>query len=155
MRSFCPIWITILTGVVALAAASQVSEKFAGSWKLISFELTSPTGEVSYPLGRDAAGRITYDAAGRMSVQITQPNRPKTGTPQQMFGPHGGYLAYYGAYVVDESRGVVIHKVEASLYPDYVGTNQERRYTFAGNRLTLEAETPQLGHSKLIWERLP
>jgi len=148
------IWIPTLLAVATLSAASPASEKFVGSWKLISFERTSRAGEVSYPLGRDAVGRITYDAAGRMSVQIMQPNRPKEGA-LQMFAAHGGYLAYFGSYTVDESRGVVIHNVEASLFPDYIGTAQERHYTFTGNRLMLTADAPQSGHSKLIWERIP
>ncbi len=147
--------IAILMSAAMLRGASPVEQKFVGSWKLISFVLTSSTGEVTHPLGQNAEGRITYDAAGRMSVQIMQPGRPNSANPQQIFGANSGYLAYYGSYVVEEARGVVVHRVEASLFPNYIGTNQVRRYSFSGNRLTLEAETPQLGRSKLIWERLP
>jgi hypothetical protein len=146
---------------VALAAGPSIRQRFIGSWKLISFEFTSTTGEVSYPRGRDAVGRISYDAAGRMSVQIMQPGCPqfagsdlRQGTPDEMIAAYQGYLAYYGTYTIDESRGVVVHKVEASLYPNYVGSDQVRRYTFSGARLTLEVET-ELGRGKLVWERLP
>ena len=74
--------------------------------------------------------------------------------PDEMIAAYQGYLAYYGTYTIDESRGVVVHKVEASLYPNYVGSDQVRRYTFSGARLTLEVET-ELGRGKLVWERLP
>ena len=146
---------------VALVAGPSIQQRFIGSWKLISYEFTSTTGEVSYPRGRDAVGRISYDAAGRMSVQIMQPGCPqlagidsRQGTPDEMIAAYRGYLAYYGTYTIDESRGVVVHRVEASLYPNYVGSDQVRHYTFSGARFTLEAET-ELGCGKLVWERLP
>jgi hypothetical protein len=154
---------SLLTALVpvALAAGPSIQQRFIGTWKLISYEFTSTTGELSYPRGRDAVGRISYDAAGRMCVQIMQPGRPqfasddlRQGTPDEMIAAYRGYLAYYGTYTIDETRGIVVHKVEASLFPNYVGTDQMRHYTFSGARLTLEAET-ELGHAKLVWERLP
>jgi hypothetical protein len=135
---------------------------FVGSWKLISYESFSLAGEVSYPLGKDAIGRINYDAAGRMSVQIMRPGRPQMeglirtgGTPEQVITAYRGYTAYYGVYTVDEARSVVIHKVEGSLFPNYVGTDQVRHYSFSGKRLTLQADLQQGGRSKLVWEKLP
>src|SRR5260370_251935 len=92
--------------------AAPAAQKFVGSWKLISYEYISSAGEVSYPRGREPIGRITYDAAGRMSVQMMQPGRPKSDgivqdeeTPEQMIAAYRGYSAYFGTYTVDETRG--------------------------------------------------
>jgi hypothetical protein len=160
MRALTMLCLTALAQATA-APNPSIQQRFIGSWKLISYQFTSANGEVTYPRGRDAVGRITYDQTGRMSVQIMQPGRPNfagidplKATPEEMVTAYRGYVAYYGTYTVDESRGVVIHKVEGSLYPNYVATEQVRRYTFSTNRLTLEAET-QLGRAKLVWERLP
>lgn len=147
-------------GVLSGQSPRDLKDAFVGSWKLISYESFNPAGEVSYPLGNNAIGRITYDAAGHMSVQIMRPGRPQIeglirtgGTAEQVIAAYRGYTAYYGTYRVEEARGVVIHKVEGSLYPNYIGTDQVRRYNFSGNRLTLQAELQQGGHSKLVWER--
>lgn len=160
MRALIMSFLVVLVPV-ALAAGPSIQQRFIGSWKLISYEFTSKTGEVSYPRGRNAVGRISYDAAGRMFVQIMQPGCPqfagsdvRQGTPDEMIAAYHGYLAYYGTYTIDESRGVVVHEVEASLFPNYVGSDQVRHYTFSGARLTLEVET-ELGRGKLVWERLP
>jgi hypothetical protein len=160
MRALTMLCLAVLAQATA-ATNPPIQQRFIGSWKLISYQFTSTTGAVTYPRGRDAVGRITYDASGRMSVQIMQPGRPNfagidplKGTPEEMVTAYRGYTAYYGTYTVDESRGVVIHKVEGSLYTNYVGTDQVRHYAFSANRLTLEAET-QLGRAKLVWERLP
>ena len=162
IHPWCVMTIAVLTSAV-LTAASSAADKLVGSWKLISYELfTSPGAEVRYPLGRDVVGRITYDSVGRMSVHIMQSGRPRSdgifssqGTPEQMIAAYRGYMAYFGTYTVDEARGVLIHKVEGSLYPNNVGTNQQRRYSFSGDRLILEADTDLGGRTKLVWERLP
>lgn len=163
MRLAGIISVAMLTSVVLGAQPTRnVKDAFVGSWKLISYQSFTPAGEVSYPLGKDAIGRITYDAAGRMSVQIMRPDRPRIeglirtgGTTEQVISAYRGYTAYYGVYTVEEARGVVIHKVEGSLFPNYVGTDQVRHYSFSGTRLTLQADLQQGGHSKLVWEKLP
>jgi hypothetical protein len=158
-----PLWIisaAILTSA-AMTAASPVAQKFVGSWKLISYQFTNAAGEVSFPFGREVTGRLTYEPAGRMSVQIMQAGRPRgdgtvwsRGTPEQIVPAYRGYTAYFGTYTVDEARVVVIHKVEGSLFPNYLGTEQQRRYTFSGNHLTLEGDMEH-GRTRLVWERLP
>jgi hypothetical protein len=144
----------------ALAADAPTRERFLGTWKLVSFESRSPSGEVTYPRGRNPVGRLTYDPDGRMAVHIMQPGRAKfasensrAATAAEAESAYRGYSAYYGTYTVDEAASHVIHKVEASLFPNWVGTDQKRFFRFEGNRLTLEADQPA-GRSKLVWERV-
>jgi hypothetical protein len=47
------------------------------------------------------------------------------------------YVAYFGTYTVDESRGIITHYVEGSLLPSYTGTAQERPFKLLGDRLEL------------------
>jgi lipocalin-like protein len=158
--------------LVALLGSAQPPKKFAtrkpgdefiGAWKLISLERRNATGEVTYPMGQNPVGRIAYDALGRMSVQIMRPDRPKFqaasmngGTPEEKIAAFDGYIAYYGTYSVSEGDHVMIHHVEASSYPNWVGTDQRRLYEFSGDQLILRAVNGSGGpgtESRLVWER--
>jgi hypothetical protein len=48
-----------------------------------------------------------------------------------------GYVAYFGTYTVDAAKSVVIHHVEGSLKPSFIGTDQPRPFTLAGDRLII------------------
>jgi hypothetical protein len=48
----------------------------------------------------------------------------------------------------------VVHHVQASLVPSFVGTDLKRTYEFAGTQLILSARTDE-GSLRLIWEREP
>ncbi len=142
--------------------AQDVSKRLVGTWRLVTYDRQLPNGEVYYPLGKDARGRLTYDAQGRMTAQLMQPDRPQFSRPQsrdgseeQIVKAYRGYLAYYGTYTVQEKDGYILHKVEASLYPNWVGGNQKRFFRFEGERLVLEADAQALGRSRLVWEKLP
>jgi len=64
-----------------------------------------------------------------------------------------GYIAYFGTFDIDESTRTVIHHVEASLVPSWVGSTQRRTFSFSGrNRLTLAAVRREAVNT-LVWER--
>jgi hypothetical protein len=135
-----------------------------GTWRLVSWENRSLVdGQISYPLGKDAAGYIMYNQDGYMFVAIMGPNRLKfaandllSGTPEEEAQAEETYVSYCGQYDFDGDK--VVHHVELSLFPNWVGVDQERLVELAGNRLTLS--TPpillrgiqQTAH--LIWERV-
>ena len=142
--------------------AQDVSKRLVGTWRLVTYDRQLPNGDVFYPLGKDAKGRLTYDSQGRMTAQLMQPGRPQFSRPQsrdgseeQIVKAYRGYLAYYGTYTVQEKDGYILHKVEASLYPNWVGVDQKRFFRFEGERLVLEADAQALGRSRLVWEKLP
>ena len=140
------------------------NEQFVGTWKLASFESQRSSGEVTYPMGKDAVGMIMYDANGHMSVQVMRPDRPVfassdriKGTPAEIVPAFEGFIAYYGTYEVNEEEGIVTHHVEGSLFPNWVGIAHRRFFEFSGNRLTLSTPPIPLGGEQvtavLIWER--
>lgn len=142
--------------------AEDVSKRLVGTWRLVTYDRKAPNGDVYYPLGKDAKGRLTYDAQGRMTAQLMQPDRPQFSRPQsrdgseeQIVKAYRGYLAYYGTYSVHAKDGYIVHQVEASLYPNWVGGAQKRFFRFEGERLVLEADAQALGRSRLVWEKLP
>ena len=102
----------------AQMAKSKVISKLVGTWKLVSYEVQRPNGEVLYPYGQKAAGRLIYDATGHMAVQIMRPDRPKAergkATAAEMQAAYGGYVAYFGTYSVNAKGDTVVHQVEGS-----------------------------------------
>jgi hypothetical protein len=138
---------------------------FIGAWKLVSFELRGPGGEVSHLMGPEAKGMIIYHACGYMSAQIMKPDVPRfasgnqwLGTPEEIKAAFEGFVSYYGTYSFGEEQNVVVHHVEASLFPNWVGDDQRRFFEFSGNHLTLSTPPVTVGDQKwtgvLVWERI-
>jgi hypothetical protein len=125
-------------------AGAVAAERLVGTWRLVAYEQWSD-GEVSYPMGEDALGYLTYDPHGRMSVQIMRSSRPslagedgRQGPPDALRAAVDGYLGYAGTYEVDaqsEAAGTVVHRIELYLVPNAVGTRLERRFELSGVRL--------------------
>ena len=143
----------------------EVSPEVVGSWKLVSFYSQDARGKVSYPFGKNAIGRLSYEPNGRMAVQIMNSGRPgfASGDPlvtseTEIRIAFGGYTAYYGTYSVNPHEQTIVHHIEAALLPNWVGTDQRRQFEFDGKYLTLKG--PLLlggvqGVVSLVWERLP
>jgi hypothetical protein len=136
-----------------------------GIWQLVSSENLYEDGSVSYPNGKDAIGRLIYDAMGNMAVQVGNIHRPAfvnsdrlRGTAAEIQMAFEGYTAYFGTYSVAEKRGAVTHHVISSLFPNWAGTDQVRYYQFSGKRLVLKTD-PMLADGKKVtgvitWERI-
>ncbi len=134
-----------------------------GTWRLIAWENRSADGQISYPLGQDGVGYIMYHPDGYMCVAIMRPNRAPFaagdllgGSPAEKAHAAETYVSYCGRY---EFRGdVVIHHVELSLFPNWVGVDQERLVELTGNQLTLSTRPLVLGGRQqtahLLWERV-
>lgn len=140
-------------------AARKAADEFIGAWKLVSLERRTAAGEVSYPLGANPVGRLAYDPLGRMSAQLMRPDRPRFqsavaggGSSEEKLAAFNGYIAYYGSYTVSPADHTVIHHVEASLFPNWVGTDLRRSYEFSGSQLILRV-AGQGTESKVVWER--
>lgn len=139
--------------------------RFVGVWKLISTDFVLPNGERFFPYGEHPAGVISYEASGQVSVHIMRSGRPKfasgqmqEGTDEEVRAAFEGYVCYFGTWSVDAAQGTVTHRVEGSLFPNWEGTDQVRRFEFEGNRLSLITSTiPALGATTTataVWERV-
>ena len=138
-------------------------EALVGAWKLHSWENRADDGQVTYPMGTDALGSLLYTADGRFSVMISRAGRSwfaagdlLGGTTEEQARAVEGFVAYAGRYSLYGDR--VVHHVELSLFPNWVGTDQERSVERAGDRLTLSARPLTLAGTqqvpRLVWERV-
>jgi len=136
---------------------------FTGTWRLVSFEIRSADGQVSYPFGQDAVGYIMYSEDGHMAVVLTTANRPKFafgdilgGNTEEKVAAAESYVSYFGRYEIQGDK--VVHHIEVSFFPNWTGVDQERFFVLEGDRLslstppTLLAGMQQTAH--LIWERV-
>ena len=134
-----------------------------GSWKLMSFEMREANGRISYPWGKDTLGYLMYNADGYMSVTVMSSNRlkfssadVKGGTTEEKVAAADTYVSYCGTYEIQQDT--VIHHIELSFFPNWIGVDQKRILSIEGDRLSLSippitvAGVEQTGH--LIWERV-
>lgn len=132
---------------------------FNGVWDLVSFDQNEPDGNISHPYGEMPVGRLTFDAANRMSVFVMKPGRVasvnttaqiSTASTEDLRQIADGFMAYYGDFRLDDQTKTLITKVEGCTIPAWSGTEQKRTYELAGDTLTLI--TPA---TRLTWKRLP
>ena len=141
----------------------MASNPLIGTWRLVSWENRSLDGRVTYPLGEDAVGYISYTQDGYVFVAMMRHDRAEftagdllRASAEEKAHAAETYVTYCGRY---EFRGdAVVHHVELSLFPNWVGVDQERLVEVTGNRLTVSTRPMLLdgiqrsGH--LIWERV-
>jgi hypothetical protein len=139
-----------------------MSQKFVGVWKLISLEYHLGD-EVIYPK-TPFRGYIMYTPNAYMSVHLMAEDRRPFASPDWLNGTREEYadagttyLGYCGTYEVHEDT--IIHHIELSSFPNWVGTDFVRYYTFHDDTLTLQ--TPPMlvdGHTQiaqLVWQNVP
>lgn len=139
-------------------AGSQV---LVGTWTLIS-ETVSRGGQTVEPLGSDPLGSMVLDRTGHFVMIISRrglPNfaakRRDAGTPDENKEVLAGLLAFFGKYTISEPDNVLSIRVEASTFPNWVGTDQKRYFTLSGDEMTWTNCTPAVSGetAKLVWKR--
>ena len=134
-----------------------------GTWRLVSFKSKTVDGQVTDPWGKNTVGYIMYNEDGYMSVSVMSANRSKFvsgdmkgGTAEEKAAAAGTYISYCGKY---EIKGdAIIHHIELSLFPNWVGVSQKRIFKLDGNKLSLST-SPALVDGveqtfRLIWDRV-
>lgn len=121
------------------------------------------------PWGGTATGLLTYTEDGRMWAALMATDRPDVPTrtlsaapPLMRAAAAAGFLIYAGSYSIE--GGDVIHHVEISLLPNWVGTSERRHIDWiqTDNGLDLELTTPPTDTDGgrvfvqwLQWTRIP
>ena len=142
-----------------------VTDHFTGTWRLLACEGQWSDGRISRPYGENPAGMLMYDGRGSFAGQIMALERPAFATGNLLKGSDDevraafeGYVAYYGSYTVDEAEGLMVHDVEGSFFPNWVGDRQIRRFEFTGGGQLRLSTLPIQGSRAnltvvLLWER--
>jgi len=136
----------------------SIKDKIIGTWKLVSWTYVNEAGETVDYFGKDVSGILMYDQSGYMNAQLMKANR----SPFKSSSINGSsvseasqafqsYLAYYGKYH-EERPGEIIHSVEGSLFPNWIGDRQVRYGKIDGDLLILNtAPTPANGREIVFY----
>ena len=151
---------------MATSTKLGIAGQFIGTWKIVSVEERRANGEVVEPrYGARPSGYIMYDATGHVAVQIMKPGRPRfasddaaQATAAEAKSAFDGYGAYFGTYEVNEAEGYVVHHVEGSVFPNYVGSDQKRGFELSADQLILKPPPRQVGGeqhtTRVTWQRV-
>ena len=100
-------------------------------------------GSSWYPFGRSARGRLIYTPDGFMMVMLMNPDRPAAASGQlfeasaaERAAAAEGFLGYSGRCAF--RGGQVVHEVDLSLFPNWVGSAQLRAYALEKDTVTFE-----------------
>ena len=133
-----------------------------GTWRLLSFEVRDERGAISFPFGRDVLGYITYTADGHMAVQFGRKDRPRLSNDDwwaaasaEIAAAARDYFAYSGTY--EYRDGEVVHRIELSLMPNWMGGTQLRLVKLDRDTVILSthpfAVNGRQQVATLVWER--
>ncbi len=140
---------------------NSLSQVIVGTWKLISWETRDEDGNVEKAEG--GSGYLIYTDDGYVSVTIVKGERPNFGsqdilggTTEELVNAAQTYLAYVGKYEITTDQ--VIHKIDTSFFPNWVGEDKARFFEYSDNVLSLKTP-PFLVNNKeqvgyLIWEKI-
>ena len=137
-------------------------QNFVGTWKLVEQKHIYKDGTVWYPMGEKAIGQLIYSADGYMSGILCRPDRPRFvsqelygGLDSELLAAATGFVSYAGRYRIDGNK--VIHTVEISFFPNWIGTDQVRYFELKEGKLTLATrEFEAQGKAQkayLLWEK--
>jgi len=140
-----------------------VARSLVGAWRLVSCEYRLEKGGVWHPFGLKPSGRLVYTRGGRMIAMVMDSRRPLCAsgglfdpTDAELASSARGFVAYSGRW--EMKGGQVVHRVDISLFPNWVGTRQARFVAFDGKgRLELSTRPFLLKGkrqtARLLWER--
>lgn len=143
---------------------ASLKEKIVGTWQLISWIYYNEKGEAVHYFGENVTGILMYDRSGNMNAQLMQRERPpfsstslNGGAPEEAQSALRGYVAYYGKYY-EKNPGELVHVVEGSLFPNWIGDKQVRYGRIENDQLIIS--TPPIPSKEgelvfhLTWNRI-
>lgn len=150
------------------------AQDFIGTWRLLAYTFYHEDGTVEHPWGDEVAGYLLYTPQGYMSANISAMRRRgrlrsawlKTTASQSAVegsvtrltrrSAPRDYISYAGSFEL--AGDTILHHVEVSLFPHWVGLPQHRYYDFAGDELTLRTATINSGRHRVVaelrWQRV-
>ncbi len=139
--------------------------QLVGGWRLRSWVALGDDGSETFPMGDAPTGLLAYTDSGTMVALMAPADRPPFGsddltggTPDEQARAFSTFVAYAGRYRIEDDT--IIHTVETSLFPNWVGTVQRRRWTLSDDDGTLTLESPPLAlrgvtrRQRLTWTRV-
>lgn len=152
-----------------------------GTWKMVSWEMKKPDGKAYYPFNQNPVGYLLHTQEGYVSLNMMRADRPPLGIANKelmqarelLVKPEllkftwrryikdffryleasVNYVSYSGRYEV-QSNQKLIHYVEVSIIPEWIGIDIEHTFELVGERCLLLRSTLGDDDHLLTWERV-
>ena len=149
--------------VTRTALARPSMGQFIGTWSLVSIRYVRPDGTAIEPFGPNAKGMLVFDGT-RFATQVMAADLPKfnsnnrmAGTPHEYEAISRGVVAYFGTYSVNAPGRIITLHIERSSFPNWEGTDQQRKFEFVGDELRYTAASSTANPAEaaqLVWKRV-
>jgi Lipocalin-like domain len=138
------------------------ADKLVGRWRLISWSSQNEEGAIAFPLGERLEGSLVYTRGGWITTMLAAGGRANLSTEDLVGGSEperaaafSTYISYCGTYEVEGDA--VVHRIEMSLFPNWVGDEQTRHFEVSETELVLRTPPVKVGGevvvSELRWAR--
>jgi hypothetical protein len=123
-----------LSASASLAQQKPLKDQLVGTWTLVSSDQVLPDGSKLKQFGTNPKGINVFDANGRFFLMIASADNSKIASKdpsrktnsEEVGGLIVESIAYYGTYIVNEAERVAILHLDASTFPNQIGTDQKR-----------------------------
>jgi hypothetical protein len=128
----------------SLAQQKSLKDQLVGTWTLVSSDQVRPDGSKLKQFGANPKGINVFDANGRFFLMVASSRflviasadnakivsyDPSKTNSEEIDSLIVEPMAYYGTYTVNEAERFAILHLEASTFPNQVGTDQKRTIT--------------------------
>lgn len=139
-----------------------MDQRIVGTWRMESWLRIEDDGTKKPRFGPGAAGLLIYTADGFMAASLQDGGRtsfagpdPYAGTPEECRAAMATGHSYSGRWRVEGDA--ILHDVELSVFPNWVGSTQIRYFRFDGGRMILRTPPTHrrgsTGYAELTWRR--
>jgi len=158
MKQLIPLTAAVLLLGILLpeghAVAQGTNDQFRGSsWRLVSggFERGGRKVHLTPPR---LQGFLMFDSSDHFLIVITRSRQ--AGTQGESTATLQRNVACFGTYSIDSADHTINVHIEGSTFPKWTGTDQKRRFTFAGDNLKWTNSSPAgaPGTAELAWKRV-
>ncbi|MFD3427342.1 lipocalin-like domain-containing protein [Nocardia fluminea] len=145
---------------------TTVRQQLVGTWKMIDWRIFRGDELLDPPLGPVGAcgGLLFYTDGGSMSATLSALDRAPFvedsldgGTAPEKSRAYESIIHYCGTFDVDETTNTVIHHVQFSTFPNFVGRELRRTCVFEADTLKLDTPPMNFGGqplaSYILWQR--
>lgn len=161
-RGFALVLANLLSAALAAVPSTADSSPLVGSWALVAAYEVKPDGIRVYPYGDHPAGLLMVDGAGRYSLQIFHPDRPKFASGDKWRGSAEESRAavecastHFGCCEIDVAQRVVVFRIERALFPNLEGASQRRSCRLTAVEFSYQQSPSANGNVPVtVWRRI-
>jgi hypothetical protein len=145
----------------SIAQQKSLKEQLVGTWTLVSSDQVRPDGSKLKQFGDNPKGINVFDANGRFFLMMASADNSRIAsndrrmTQSEEDGLIVESIAYYGTYTVNDEVNVISLHLDASTFPNQVGTDQKRSITsLTANELKYSSPAAKFGDQvHQVWKR--